>query len=38
VARQECGIRRADAFSWSKYAREIAALYDRVANGTTAAC
>jgi len=33
AARQDRGIRRADAFSWSKYAREIAALYDRVANG-----
>jgi len=35
TARQTRGISRADAFSWSKYAREIAALYDRVANGAT---
>jgi glycosyltransferase involved in cell wall biosynthesis len=38
AARQECGTRRADAFSWSKYAREIAALYGRFANGTTDSC
>lgn len=38
LARQERGIRRAEAFSWSKYAREIAALYEQVANGTTHPC
>jgi glycosyltransferase involved in cell wall biosynthesis len=38
AARQHCGIQRADAFSWSKYAREIAALYDEVANGTADSC
>jgi glycosyltransferase involved in cell wall biosynthesis len=38
AARQACGTRRADAFSWSKYAREIAALYGRFANGTTDSC
>ena len=38
VARQDRGMRRAEAFSWSKYAREIAALYAQVANGTTAPC
>jgi glycosyltransferase involved in cell wall biosynthesis len=38
AARQERGIRRAEAFSWSKYAREIASLYEQVANGTTHLC
>jgi len=37
-ARQARGIRRAEAFSWSKYAREIASLYEQVANGTTDPC
>ena len=37
-ARQDRGIRRAEAFSWSKYAREIASLYEQVANGTTHSC
>ena len=32
AARQERGVRRAEAFSWSKYAREIASLYERIAN------
>ncbi len=31
AARQERGVRRAEAFSWSKYAREIAWLYDCIA-------
>lgn len=38
LARQERGIRRAEAFSWSKYAREIASLYEQVANGITDPC
>lgn len=38
VARQERGIRRAEAFSWSKYAREIASLYEQVANGMPQPC
>ena len=38
VARQERGIRRAEAFSWSKYAREIASLYEQVANGMPPPC
>jgi len=38
AARQDRGIRRADAFSWSKYAREIVALYEQVASGTPVAC
>ena len=38
AVRQERGVRRAEAFSWSKYAREIAALYGRVANGTADSC
>lgn len=38
VMRQERGIRRAEAFSWSKYAREIASLYEQVATGTTHPC
>jgi glycosyltransferase involved in cell wall biosynthesis len=32
AARQERGVQRAEAFSWSKYAREIAALYERMGN------
>lgn len=38
TARQDRGTRRAHAFSWSTYAREIAALYDRVATGTADSC
>ena len=38
AVRQERGVRRAEAFSWSTYAREIAALYGRVANGTADSC
>ena len=38
AARQERGVQRADAFSWSKYAGEIALLYARIANGATAPC
>jgi glycosyltransferase involved in cell wall biosynthesis len=38
VHRQERGVKRADAFSWSKYAGEIAVLYARMVNGTTAPC
>jgi len=38
AVRQERGVRRAEAFSWSKYAREIAALYGRVAHGTADSC
>ncbi len=38
AARQGRGARRAEAFSWSKYAREIASLYDRIANGTSQSC
>ena len=38
AARQDRGTRRAHAFSWSTYAREIAALYDRVATGTADSC
>ncbi len=38
AARQDRGIRRADAFSWSKYAREIVALYEQVATGTPVSC
>jgi glycosyltransferase involved in cell wall biosynthesis len=38
AARQERGVRRAEAFSWSKYAGEIAALYGRVAGGTADSC
>ena len=33
AARQERGVQRAQAFSWSKYAREIASLYERMGNG-----
>jgi len=36
--RQDRGIRRAEAFSWSKYAREIAELYEQVANGVANPC
>lgn len=38
AVRQDRGIRRADAFSWSKYAREIVALYEQVANRTPVSC
>lgn len=38
AARQDRGIQRAEAFSWSKYAREIAALYAQVTNGATHPC
>jgi glycosyltransferase involved in cell wall biosynthesis len=38
VHRQESGVKRADAFSWSKYAGEIAGLYARMVNGTTTPC
>jgi len=38
AARQERGVQRADAFSWSKYAGEIAMLYARIVNGSTAPC
>jgi glycosyltransferase involved in cell wall biosynthesis len=38
AARQDRGIRRADAFSWSKYAREIVALYEQVATGIPVSC
>jgi glycosyltransferase involved in cell wall biosynthesis len=34
AARQDRGVRRAEAFSWSKYAREIASLYERMVDGT----
>jgi len=37
-ARQERGVRRADAFSWSKYAREIASLYERMVDGSPELC
>jgi glycosyltransferase involved in cell wall biosynthesis len=36
--RREQGIRRAEAFSWSKYAGEIVALYALMAGRTGAAC
>jgi glycosyltransferase involved in cell wall biosynthesis len=36
--RREQGIRRADAFSWSTYAGEIAALYQRMAGRTDPSC
>ena len=38
AARQERGVRRAEAFSWSKYAGEIASLYERMADGTPELC
>ena len=38
AARQERGVRRAEAFSWSKYAGEIASLYERMASGTPELC
>jgi len=38
AARQERGVQRADAFSWSKYAGEIALLYARIVDGATAPC
>jgi glycosyltransferase involved in cell wall biosynthesis len=37
AARQERGVRRAEAFSWSKYAREIASLYEQMADATSPA-
>jgi glycosyltransferase involved in cell wall biosynthesis len=37
-ARQERGVKRADAFSWSKYAGEIASLYERMVDGAGASC
>jgi glycosyltransferase involved in cell wall biosynthesis len=37
TARQERGVRRAEAFSWSKYAREIASLYEHMADATSPA-
>ena len=37
AARQERGVRRAEAFSWSKYAREIASLYEHMADATSPA-
>jgi glycosyltransferase involved in cell wall biosynthesis len=36
--RREQGIRRADAFSWSTYAGEIAALYERMAGRADPSC
>jgi glycosyltransferase involved in cell wall biosynthesis len=36
--RREGGIRRAEAFSWSKYASEIASLYSRLAHHTGPVC
>jgi glycosyltransferase involved in cell wall biosynthesis len=36
--RREQGIRRAEAFSWSKYAGEIVTLYARMATRTAAVC
>jgi len=36
--RREDGIRRAEEFSWSKYASEIASLYARLAPPTGPAC
>jgi glycosyltransferase involved in cell wall biosynthesis len=38
AARQERGVQRAEAFSWSKYAREIASLYQRMGNGGHEPC
>ncbi|MFL6280567.1 MAG: glycosyltransferase family 4 protein [Vicinamibacterales bacterium] len=38
AARQDRGVRRAEAFSWSKYAREIASLYERMGNGAHEPC
>ena len=38
AARQEQGVRRAEAFSWSKYAREIASLYGRMVDGAAELC
>ena len=34
AARQERGVKRTEAFSWSKYAREIASLYEQMADRT----
>jgi glycosyltransferase involved in cell wall biosynthesis len=36
--RREAGIRRAEEFSWSKYATEIASLYARLAGQTGSVC
>ena len=36
--RREEGIRHAEAFSWSTYASEIAALYARMAGRTDPSC
>jgi glycosyltransferase involved in cell wall biosynthesis len=36
--RREYSIRRAEAFSWSKYADEIVALYTRIAESAAASC
>ena len=38
AARRALGVSRADAFSWSKYAGEIAALYEQMAGRAVAAC
>lgn len=38
AARQERGVRRADAFSWSKYAREVASLYASMVSGAPELC
>jgi glycosyltransferase involved in cell wall biosynthesis len=38
AARQERGVRRANAFSWSKYAREVASLYTSMTSGTPELC
>ena len=38
AARQERGVLRAEAFSWSKYAREIASLYEYMVDDTPEPC
>lgn len=38
ASRQARGARRAEAFSWSKYAREIASLYRHMVDGTGESC
>jgi glycosyltransferase involved in cell wall biosynthesis len=38
IRRRELGIRRAEAFSWSKYAAEIVALYARLTDRAAASC
>ena len=38
AARRALGVSRADAFSWSKYAGEIAALYEQMAGRAVPAC